>query len=341
MKIDRLNCCTSLAFLTAVCLTGSIAFGQRDGGWGLGGDFETGNQVQVPEESEIRVFALQHAKKDDIVRLALDLFGHHGMLITADERTNSIWVRGTVKDLDMLSRLIENADQEVTQDEIVKVFANSNGLGGEAAARLIGELFGHNSHEGMRFAVDPRTNGLVVSGNARQLELVEQLLGRLMDNTVEQPQSVASANCAVRITWLTESDSDYLQGIGEEQLVQETSDSLGELVAELHRHNLVKKPGVLTTTQTLVSSGGNSRGSAGRFTIANVSKLVEMQGSGEVQAIGDGQYRLEININLGAEGTKLPIGTELNLPAGHPVAFCVTDVGNFRSAIVIEILERK
>ncbi|WP_404305225.1 secretin N-terminal domain-containing protein [Neorhodopirellula lusitana] len=125
-----------------------------------------------------------------------------GALVTADNNANAIIVRAPAAGLPLIAELIRQLDQAPGIDSLVKVFTIENGdaaqlttalqsLFGDDAATS-GTSIGAGNQAGLpalsaspsalvplRFSTDIRTNSIIVSGSAEDLEVVESILLRL------------------------------------------------------------------------------------------------------------------------------------------------------------------
>ena len=125
-----------------------------------------------------------------------------GTVITADESANAIVVRAPAGGMPLIAELIRQLDKAPGIDSLVKVFTIENGdaaqlttalqnLFGEEAATA-GTSVGAGNLQGLtpltaaesalvplRFSTDVRTNSIIVSGSAADLEVVESILLRL------------------------------------------------------------------------------------------------------------------------------------------------------------------
>lgn len=126
-----------------------------------------------------------------------------GAVITADSGANTIVVRAPSASMPLIGELIRQLDQAPGVESLVKVFTIENGdalqltaalqdlFGDDAAtngtAIGAGNLAGlppitaggENSLVGLRFSADQRTNSIIASGSAEDLEVVESILIRL------------------------------------------------------------------------------------------------------------------------------------------------------------------
>ncbi|MEZ6087241.1 MAG: secretin N-terminal domain-containing protein [Pirellulaceae bacterium] len=123
-----------------------------------------------------------------------------GVVVTADANVNAIVVRAPSVSMPLIGELIEQLDQLPGAESVVKVFTIINGDASKLATSLQ-ELFsaeGQTDQAGtgnlaavsqtsnaesslipLRFSVDVRTNSIIASGSATDLEVVESLLIRL------------------------------------------------------------------------------------------------------------------------------------------------------------------
>lgn len=142
--------------------------------------------------------------------LALDAEGNRllnsgilsGVVVTADDNANALVVRGPSSSMPLLEELIRQLDQTPGTESFVKVFTLENGdaqqlsqalqqlfsaeggpTGGVGQANLQGlpqaSAAGESSLVSLRFSADVRTNSIIASGSASDLEVVESILLRL------------------------------------------------------------------------------------------------------------------------------------------------------------------
>jgi type II secretory pathway component GspD/PulD (secretin) len=126
-----------------------------------------------------------------------------GATITADASGNALVVRATSGSMPLIAELIRQLDQAPGLDSLVKVFTIENGDALQLTAALT-DLFGDDAATGgtsvgaanlaglppttsgsesslvsLRFSTDQRTNSIIASGSAEDLEVVESILLRL------------------------------------------------------------------------------------------------------------------------------------------------------------------
>ncbi len=120
--------------------------------------------------------------------------------ITADPNANMLIVSAPAESMELIEALIRQLDQLPAAEALVKVYTifNSDAEGlaamletlfgeqtrGDRPAVRIGVAEGESSLVSLRFAVDMRTNSIIVSGSMGDLQVVEAILLRLDDNDV-------------------------------------------------------------------------------------------------------------------------------------------------------------
>ncbi|WP_235033470.1 secretin N-terminal domain-containing protein [Rubripirellula obstinata] len=126
-----------------------------------------------------------------------------GATVTADSTGNALVVRATAASMPLIAELIRQLDQSPNIDSLVKVFTIENGDALQLTTALV-DLFGDDAASGgtsvgsgnlaalppstssaesslvpLRFSTDQRTNSIIASGSAEDLEVVESILLRL------------------------------------------------------------------------------------------------------------------------------------------------------------------
>ena len=136
-----------------------------------------------------------------------------GVVVTSNPSINSLLVRAPSKSMELIAALIEQLDRPPSAEAQLKVFEIKNGdatalallcqqlfgLPATAGTTTTGGLFGLNQNQGgaagaagsqgslvqLRISVDTRTNSIIASGSAVDLEVVEVLLMRLDERGIE------------------------------------------------------------------------------------------------------------------------------------------------------------
>ena len=131
-----------------------------------------------------------------------------GITLTPDQRTNSIFITGPAESLLLVERLIEQLDESPAASGQIKVFQVTNGdasdlvtvlrsLFPEAATSTVPQLATAEDEPSLvpvRFSVDVRTNAIIATGTAGDLDIVEALLLRL-----DQAESKERVNRVYRL----------------------------------------------------------------------------------------------------------------------------------------------
>ena len=114
--------------------------------------------------------------------------------VTADARTNTLFLTGPVDSVRLIEQLIASLDNSPTSSAQLKVFPIENGDAAQmvlvlrslfpasAAGSTVPQLStsqGETALVPVRFSVDPRTNTIIATGSPGDLEVVEALIRRL------------------------------------------------------------------------------------------------------------------------------------------------------------------
>ena len=213
LKVFKLK--NSLAEELAPILQSAInSQAAQAGRTGIGGQQVPGAQTQTQGVGGV---ANQNTLlKSTVLRMmTVDPRGHRklesGILtdvrVTADPRVNALLVTAPPQSMELITTLIDQLDQSPAAISQIKVFTIINGdatglvsmleslfgqtqTGGQARGlQAAGGIQGETSLIPIRFSVDERTNSIVASGSAGDLNVVEAILLRLDDSDVRQRQS--------------------------------------------------------------------------------------------------------------------------------------------------------
>ena len=125
--------------------------------------------------------------------------------ITPDARTNTLVISGPAESMPLLEALITQLDEAAMTTAQIKVFRILNGDAGSLIQMLrsllpaqagtssvpqLSSAEGEVSMAPLRFAVDIRTNSIIATGSAGELQIIEALLIRLDEKDVRQRQSM-------------------------------------------------------------------------------------------------------------------------------------------------------
>ncbi|WP_436716423.1 secretin N-terminal domain-containing protein [Roseiconus lacunae] len=166
-------------------------------------DAFTGGDVTASEDATAPSASLTIVSVDSDERKVVESGILSGATITAETAGNSIVVRAPASSMPLIAELIRQLDRAPGIDSLVKVFTVENGDASQLTAALE-QLFGSDaSNTGtgvgaanlaglpastaaqesslvpLRFSTDIRTNSIVASGSASDLEVVESILIRL------------------------------------------------------------------------------------------------------------------------------------------------------------------
>ncbi|KAA5545588.1 general secretion pathway protein GspD [Roseiconus nitratireducens] len=186
-------------------------------------DAFTGNEITASEDSSSPSTSLSIVAIDSNEKRVIDSGILSGATITADTGANAIVVRAPSSSMPLIGELIRQLDKAPGIDSLVKVFTIQNGdasqltialetlFGSDAATtgtavgagNLAGlppsTAAGESSLVPLRFSTDIRTNSIVASGSAEDLEVVESILLRL--------DSEGFAERITEVIWLRNNDA--------------------------------------------------------------------------------------------------------------------------------------
>ena len=137
--------------------------------------------------------------------------------VTADRNSNSLVIRGPESSMDLIGELISQLDRLPNAETLIKVFAVENGdaqslldtlqslfptdqaqqqgAGGNTGNTSSAPLQSASATAGaslvnLRFSIDERTNSIIVTGPAGDLQVVEDLINRLDEAQIDRRQTV-------------------------------------------------------------------------------------------------------------------------------------------------------
>ena len=123
--------------------------------------------------------------------------------ITADARSNALIVIGPAASMDLMAALIKQLDELPATEAQIKVFTIRNGdatalaemlqnlfgTAAQAAGQAAATFAGESAIVPLRFSVDQRTNSIIASGNAGDLNVIYHILTRLDEGDVRQRET--------------------------------------------------------------------------------------------------------------------------------------------------------
>ncbi|MCA9066888.1 MAG: hypothetical protein KDA96_27665, partial [Planctomycetaceae bacterium] len=174
----------------------------------------------VSPESQMRVFALEHAPVSEVSESITAFLNGRGGLgpdvqITANPRTNSLIVNGAPRDLEEVARLVEELDTDGSEsvnkatmirlknslaadvaETVTSVItaAGGSGSGRRAALELLlvqpggEEVVASGLLDSVTLTPDVRTNSIFITGPPESLPLVEQLIRQFDENPASTAQ---------------------------------------------------------------------------------------------------------------------------------------------------------
>ena len=114
--------------------------------------------------------------------------------VTADARTNTVFLTGPAESVQLIEQMIESLDKNAASTAQLKVFPVENSDAGEMVLVLrtlfpaaaggstvpqLSTVAGESTLVPVRFSVDARTNTIIATGSSGDLEVVEALIRRL------------------------------------------------------------------------------------------------------------------------------------------------------------------
>lgn len=202
MRIFKLksSLATDLAPLLQSAITGQSSTGGTGQQGGQGNQGNQGNQGGATGTSNVRSPSLQFVQVlENGQKKVIESGIPTNVVIEADAGANALIVRGPSRTLDVIGHLIEQLDGVARVGASIKVFnllnadaqqvltnlQNLFGVTQGAANQATQGAFTPATAEGesplvrLRFAIDRRSNSLIVAGNPGDLNMIEALLGNI------------------------------------------------------------------------------------------------------------------------------------------------------------------
>lgn len=289
---------------------------------------------QEASDTTLRVYYLKNAVAADLCEVVATALNESASArLSADSRTNSLLLMASQEDHKKVHEIITAIDVPSKQPE-VKVFALAHSDCIEVAETLVRLV--DLGQETTRLSYDKSTNSIVALAHKVDLERIEALIMRLDQPS---PEKAPTRDCRVRVTWLT--DAAALSPEQVEDLA-EPGRNLKSLVDGLKQESMndVKSITVCATRVGLSTLQEPKRfGNSSFRTVSDQDYSMGVEGSIKRQA--DGKYELEIAVELIGGQKKLAHSSAFSLPPNHPVALSVSDFGNLKSVIVIEVIDNQ
>jgi len=206
MNATRFPVVALLALAVAVGLFPGVGLTQKPSADGKKDQKPAAPTGPARAEPEFQVIRLRYTTAADCAKALSDLLGNYAeteyVRIVADPSSNSLLVAGSPKQLAIISQLLTKLD------------VDTPGAERPAAKMAVFPLqhlkADHTLEDALRlvlrppqgaFALDPRTNQVVVTADPRTLEEVEKLLHRL-DDQLRGQALLPTPEVQVRIVWL-------------------------------------------------------------------------------------------------------------------------------------------
>ena len=307
----------------------------------------TSTYCQTKDEPvpEFIVIPIYHVDASEVQQVVRNVFAGEPMTVEIDSRQNLLILQGrpntVAKGKDLVAKL--DVENRVTNNKThVRVFSLNKSRSSDIV-KVLGKLISNDENSSLRIADDAVNNNIIVSGKLDDLDVLEELISRLDEsNSAEASINLQPENIVVRVTWLV--DSNELDETNDRSALRIPSTTLAELVDGLSKTGSIAKAKTLTELETSVQVDPSSRG-ANRFNNTSMRKIGGithgMEATGEVVQTTDGKYQLDISLVMSKEEINMTVGSTITLPKNHPVAFSISDVGDFKSAAVVEILDSK
>ena len=123
------------------------------------------------------------------------------VVVTSNERTNTVVVTAPANAMDLIAEIVRQLDERQAQEAEIRVITIVNG-DAQTLVDMLDSLFPQDNQAGplvqsaagtsestlvpLRFALDPRTNSIIVTGNEADLGVVEAILLKLDANDVNR-----------------------------------------------------------------------------------------------------------------------------------------------------------
>ncbi len=184
-----------LAPVLQATLRGEVAAGQV----GQPGQAQPGTSSQTSTRSSMLTLTRIDATGSQTLRSGILT----DVRVAADSRANSLVVTAPADGMGLIAALVKQLDELPTSEAQIKVFTITNG-DASALAEMLNELFGQTANQQqnqpfasgigagestlvpLRFSMDLRTNSIIATGSAADLDVVEAILLRLDESDIRQ-----------------------------------------------------------------------------------------------------------------------------------------------------------
>ena len=163
--------------------------------------------AQPPDKGgEVRILPLKHAKAADTLQVLRELLGprasKQGTIgLGIDERTNTLIISASQLDAQSIERVVGALDApapEVQQQQEFQIIRLSRAAADKQLERMLQMIIGERT--GVRIAVDPASNVVLVRGTKEAIEAVRRAVVRLDEERVDA--APVSRGLQIRVVWL-------------------------------------------------------------------------------------------------------------------------------------------
>jgi hypothetical protein len=309
-------------------------------------------QPQAKQSANVEIIRLKHITAHQAQEATSQLLGGAPNWSIPDQRSNSLLISAPAKVIASVRQVIdklESAGPPLSEDGAMELTIFSlRHIRARQALDLVNSIYSsgvagpRGAPSGLpSFAVDERSNRLLVRAPAQEVAVIESLL-KVLDVDAS-PQT--SGDARLRVIWLV---------AGFREPAGSLPDDLNEVVGELRKHGIND---LSLAAQTVVNM---SRKPQSRFSTqgtAPVPHLGYCQVDINGQVLNSEASSLNVAIEIKAQNiVKLAhpstlgpghiknqflcgLGTELALPPGHAVVLGVTPFESMTSVFVVQLLE--
>jgi len=302
---------------------------------------ERASATPEPRDDVARVYRLEHVGANTVFQVARTVVPEAQMAMRGD---GAVVVVAPPYVHERVAALLEALDVafEPEEPDQLKVFRLIH-TDVKNAAKIISEL---SDRRRIKVSTDPRTNSLVASGPARDLEVIEALLLRLDEGDARQrPAPGPTTTFRVRVVWLA-------TGLTDDDLPA-PADDLEQLLAELSKLGVSDPRQVAEIAVDTLPHGTFKV----RYRATFDRSPVDLDVSGQLDD-RDGTFRLAIQVSA-EQATARPgqgddaaagaterrglvrLQTEVAAPHGHYVVLGVGPVGKTTSVFAVRVAPRE
>lgn len=312
------------------------------------GASETANAFQQSDGPIFQLIRLNHSEPNNVRNLVeglLRLGENETTSIIADERTNSLLIKGTSDRLSEIRALIEQLDvptPETARTEYYQSYRTGNhevGLVYDVVATMVA------GSPNVRLDVDESTGRIHVFGAKDVHEIVKGILEMLAKAS---PSSTNVDGVYVSLSLIVEAGQ-----IAEDRqsALKDTTAEIDKLLAEASELELFRfdNPKLACSLVTHVQCGAGvqpadqKQGDVHQFRSSswNSSTGYRVEHHGSVNQAGE-QFRIEsdIDIQVNGDGSQ-NIATDILAPLDHSVVLSFSSIRNVDSVIIIKLVSKQ